>query len=50
MLYHQGFLFLQKKLITNVENVFTVDNGKHPVNGIQKEAGGYGKSLKEDYR
>jgi choline dehydrogenase-like flavoprotein len=25
-------------------------NGKHPVNGIQKEAGGYGKSLKEDYR
>ncbi|HYF32718.1 MAG TPA: GMC family oxidoreductase [Chitinophagaceae bacterium] len=25
-------------------------NGKHPVNGKQKEAGGYGKSLKEDYR
>ncbi|MBI1342707.1 MAG: FAD-binding protein [Terrimonas sp.] len=25
-------------------------NGKHPVNGVQKEAGGYGKSLKEDYR
>lgn len=25
-------------------------NGKHPVNGLQKEAGGYGKSLKEDYR
>jgi choline dehydrogenase-like flavoprotein len=25
-------------------------NGKHPVNGIQKEAGGYGQSLKEDYR
>jgi choline dehydrogenase-like flavoprotein len=25
-------------------------NGKTPVNGQQKEAGGYGKSLKEDYR
>lgn len=25
-------------------------NGKYPVNGQQKEAGGYGKSLKEDYR
>jgi choline dehydrogenase-like flavoprotein len=25
-------------------------NGKYPVNGTQKEAGGYGKSLKEDYR
>ncbi len=25
-------------------------NGKFPVNGIQKEAGGYGKSLKEDVR
>jgi choline dehydrogenase-like flavoprotein len=25
-------------------------NGKYPVNGRQKEAGGYGKSLKEDYR
>ena len=25
-------------------------NGKYPVNGEQKEAGGYGKSLKEDYR
>jgi len=25
-------------------------NGKHKVNGVQKEAGGYGKSLKEDYR
>ncbi len=25
-------------------------NGKYPVNGMQKEAGGYGKSLKEDYR
>jgi len=25
-------------------------NGKYPVNGKQKEAGGYGKSLKEDYR
>lgn len=25
-------------------------NGKYPVNGVQKEAGGYGKSLKEDYR
>ena len=25
-------------------------NGKHLVNGKQKEAGGYGKSLKEDYR
>ncbi len=25
-------------------------NGKHPVHGKQKEAGGYGKSLKEDYR
>jgi choline dehydrogenase-like flavoprotein len=26
------------------------ENGKFPVNGVQKEAGGYGKSLKEDYR
>jgi choline dehydrogenase-like flavoprotein len=25
-------------------------NGKYTVNGTQKEAGGYGKSLKEDYR
>ena len=25
-------------------------NGKYAVNGEQKEAGGYGKSLKEDYR
>lgn len=25
-------------------------NGKYPVHGKQKEAGGYGKSLKEDYR
>jgi choline dehydrogenase-like flavoprotein len=25
-------------------------NGKYPVNGVQKEAGGYGKSLKEDVR
>ncbi len=25
-------------------------NGRFPVNGKQKEAGGYGKSLKEDYR
>jgi choline dehydrogenase-like flavoprotein len=25
-------------------------NGKFPVNGIQKESGGYGKSLKEDIR
>ena len=25
-------------------------NGTYPVNGTQKEAGGYGKSLKEDYR
>ena len=25
-------------------------NGQYPVNGVQKEAGGYGKSLKEDYR
>lgn len=25
-------------------------NGKYPVHGQQKEAGGYGKSLKEDYR
>ena len=25
-------------------------NGKYQVNGTQKEAGGYGKSLKEDYR
>jgi choline dehydrogenase-like flavoprotein len=25
-------------------------NGKHPVNGKNKEAGGYGASLKEDYR
>jgi len=25
-------------------------NGKYPVKGKQKEAGGYGKSLKEDYR
>jgi hypothetical protein len=25
-------------------------NGKYAVNGVQKEAGGYGKSLKEDYR
>ncbi|HEY0676995.1 MAG TPA: GMC family oxidoreductase [Chitinophagaceae bacterium] len=25
-------------------------NGKYPVNGQKKEAGGYGKSLKEDYR
>ncbi|MEN9547664.1 MAG: hypothetical protein RIR12_255 [Bacteroidota bacterium] len=25
-------------------------NGTYPVNGVQKEAGGYGKSLKEDYR
>ena len=25
-------------------------NGKYPVNGKKKEAGGYGKSLKEDYR
>ena len=25
-------------------------NGKYPVNGEQKEAGGYGASLKEDYR
>ncbi len=25
-------------------------NGKIAVNGVQKEAGGYGKSLKEDYR
>jgi choline dehydrogenase-like flavoprotein len=25
-------------------------NGQYPVNGKQKEAGGYGKSLKEDYR
>lgn len=25
-------------------------NGKYPVNGVQKEAGGYGASLKEDYR
>jgi len=25
-------------------------NGKHPVNGKNKEAGGYGSSLKEDYR
>lgn len=25
-------------------------NGRFPVNGQQKEAGGYGKSLKEDYR
>jgi len=25
-------------------------NGKYKVNGVQKEAGGYGKSLKEDYR
>ncbi|HMO62315.1 MAG TPA: GMC family oxidoreductase [Ferruginibacter sp.] len=25
-------------------------NGKYVVNGTQKEAGGYGKSLKEDYR
>ncbi len=25
-------------------------NGKYAVNGKQKEAGGYGKSLKEDYR
>jgi choline dehydrogenase-like flavoprotein len=25
-------------------------NGKHPVNGKQKQAGGYGASLKEDYR
>lgn len=30
----------------NVENL----NGKHVVNGKQKEAGGYGASLKEDYR
>ena len=25
-------------------------NGKYAVNGQKKEAGGYGKSLKEDYR
>ncbi len=25
-------------------------NGKYAVNGVQKEGGGYGKSLKEDYR
>ena len=25
-------------------------NGKYPINGKTKEAGGYGKSLKEDYR
>lgn len=25
-------------------------NGQHPVNGVQKEGGGYGKSLKEDVR
>jgi len=25
-------------------------NGRFPVNGVKKEAGGYGKSLKEDYR
>ena len=25
-------------------------NGKHPINGRTKEAGGYGASLKEDYR
>mgnify|MGYP000058566910 FL=1 len=25
-------------------------NGKYPVNGTQKEAGGYGASLKQDYR
>ncbi len=25
-------------------------NGKHAVHGMQKEAGGYGKSFKEDYR
>lgn len=25
-------------------------NGKYPVNGAQKEAGGYGASLKQDYR
>src|SRR2546421_4743067 len=25
-------------------------NGKYAVNGVKKEAGGYGKSLKEDYR
>ena len=25
-------------------------NGQYPVNGVQKEAGGYGKSLKEDVR
>jgi choline dehydrogenase-like flavoprotein len=25
-------------------------NGNYPVNGTQKKAGGYGKSLKEDYR
>ena len=25
-------------------------NGKYPVNGQKKDAGGYGKSLKEDYR
>ena len=25
-------------------------NGKYAVNGVQKETGGYGKSLKEDYR
>ncbi len=29
-----------------IENI----NGKFPVNGVQKEAGGYGKSLKEDIR
>ena len=30
----------------NIENL----NGKYAVNGKQKEAGGYGSSLKEDYR
>jgi hypothetical protein len=32
-------------LVWNIEGL----NGKYAVAGTQKEAGGYGKSLKEDY-
>jgi len=44
--YHGGFEQPSYGFGFNIENV----NGKHVVNGKQKEAGGYGKSLKEDIR
>lgn len=44
--YHGGFEQPSYGFGFNVENM----NGKHLVNGKQKEAGGYGKSLKEDVR